>query len=321
MTFTMKINSIFRQIALLPLMVLLSAEKKKRVGGQAVIEGVMMRGNQKVSWAVRKPDGEAVVETIPFISLCKKHKALRILAIRGAINLFESLQVGFKALSRSAELAEDKKEEKKATFTDSLISFATLALSLVFSFGFFLYLPLKILSFFVPQESAFLYNILAGILRVIFFIAYLLIISLWKDIRRIFEYHGAEHKVIFAYEAEKELTVESARQFGTLHPRCGTSFILLVSIVCIFLFSIIDAVIIHFFGPYPNVITRTLVHIVLIPLVSGLSYEVLRFSDRNQHIPLIRAFIQPGLWLQHITTKNPNDEQIAIALKALRAVL
>jgi uncharacterized protein YqhQ len=316
-----KLLRVFKHSAFFPLMAFLSVEKKKRVGGQAIIEGVMMRGKQKVSWAVRKPNGEAVVETIPFISLCKQHRALRIPAIRGAINLYESLKVGFQALSRSAELAEEKKEEKKATLVDSLISFLTLALSLVFSFGFFLYLPLKILSFFVPQESAFLYNFLAGMLRVIFFLAYLLIISQWKDIRRIFEYHGAEHKVIFAYEAEKELTVEAARQYGTLHPRCGTSFILLVSIVCIFLFSIIDAIIIHYFGPYPNVITRTLVHIVLIPLVSGLSYEVLRFSDKNQHIPLIRALIQPGLWLQHITTKNPNDEQIAIALKALQAVL
>jgi uncharacterized protein YqhQ len=316
-----QLTRVIRSIALLPLLVFLAADKKKRVGGQAIIEGVMMRGKQKVSWAVRKPDGEAVVETVPFVSICKKYRILRIPAIRGAINLFESLQLGFKALSRSAELAEEKKEDKKPTVMDSVISFATLAFSLVFSFGFFLYLPLKILSFFITQDSAFLYNILAGVLRISFFLAYLIVISMWKDIRRIFEYHGAEHKVIFAYEADKELTVDAAREYTTFHPRCGTSFILLVTIVCIFLFSIIDAIIIHFFGPYPNVITRSLVHIVLIPFVSGLSYEVLRFSDKHQNIPIMRLMIQPGLWLQHITTKEPSDEQLSIALKALRAVL
>jgi uncharacterized protein YqhQ len=200
MIITKKIPLLLNYFAMLPVMVFLGAEKKKRVGGQAIIEGVMMRGKQKVSWAVRKPNGEAVVETIPFISLSKQHRILRIPAVRGAINLYESLTLGFKALSRSAELAEEKKEEKKATLGDSLISFLTLAFSLVFSFGFFLYLPLKILSFFVPQESAFLYNLLAGMLRVIFFLAYLLIISQWKDIRRIFEYHGAEHKAPLRYQ-------------------------------------------------------------------------------------------------------------------------
>jgi uncharacterized protein YqhQ len=306
----------------MPLSLFLAAEpKKRRIGGQAIIEGVMMRGKLKVSWAVRSPSGSITVESMPFISLPRRYKILRTPVIRGAISLYESLVIGFKTLSRSAELADEGKPAAKKSAWEPVISFFTLAFSLVLSFGFFLYLPLKILSFFLPQESAFLYNMLAGLLRVGFFLAYLYGISFWKDIQRIFEYHGAEHKVIFAYEAGKDLTVEEARGWSTFHPRCGTSFILLVSLVCIFLFSIIDALIIRFIGPYPTVLARTLVHVVLIPVVSGMSFEVLRLSDRYQKIPMVRALIQPGLWLQRITTRPPSDEQLAVALSALKAAL
>jgi uncharacterized protein YqhQ len=311
--FKMAINFLHISVGLLA--------KKNTVGGQAIIEGVMMRGKEKVSWAVKSFKGDVVVESQPFVSLTKKIKILGWPVVRGAINLWESLEIGFKALSRSAELATEEPSTGKSSFKDQLLSFLTMALALVFSVVFFMYLPLKILSFFVPKESAFLFNILAGVLRIVFFVIYLCLISLIKDIRRVFEYHGAEHKSIFAFEDGKDLTVDIVKQYTTFHPRCGTSFILLVGIVCMLLFGMIDALIIKFIGPYPTILVRTLTHIALIPLVSGLSYEVLKFSDRYQHFSIVRFFIMPGLWLQRITTREPDDQQIDIAIQALKAVL
>jgi uncharacterized protein YqhQ len=142
-----------------------------------------------------------------------------------------------------------------------------------------------------------------------------------KDIRRIFEYHGAEHKAIFAFEDEKELTLENMQTYSTLHPRCGTSFLILVGLVCVFLFTIIDALYITYVGPYPNVLARVFTHLLLVPLVSGISYEALKLSDRYQHIPLVRILIKPGLWLQNITTRQPDAQQLEVASLALRAAL
>jgi uncharacterized protein YqhQ len=171
------------------------------------------------------------------------------------------------------------------------------------------------------KNTALGFNFFAGSIRIALFILYLVVISMWKDIRRIFEYHGAEHKAIFTYENDKELTLENMKPYTTLHPRCGTSFLLLVALVCIFLFSIIDAIIMRFIGPYPNVAVRFCVHIGLIPLVAGMSYEVLRLSDRFQRIPPVKMMIMPGLWLQKITTKEPDDEQLQVAASALKASL
>jgi uncharacterized protein YqhQ len=153
------------------------------------------------------------------------------------------------------------------------------------------------------------------------FFAYLICISFWKDMRRVFEYHGAEHKAIFTFEDEKELTVENMKPYSTLHPPCGTSFLLLVALVCILLFSIIDAVIINFIGPYPHIIVRFLVHVLLIPLVGGVSYEILRLSDRYQNVFPVSLLIKPGLWLQLITTKQPDDAQLLTAAAALKAAV
>jgi uncharacterized protein YqhQ len=171
------------------------------------------------------------------------------------------------------------------------------------------------------KNSAITFNVAAGVVRICLFIIYLVVISFWKEIRRVFEYHGAEHKAIFAFEDNKELTIENMKQYSTLHPRCGTSFLLLVALICILLFSIIDTVFSILIGPYPSVFIRFLVHIALIPLVAGTSYEVLRLSDRYQHILIVKMFILPGLWLQKITTKEPNEEQLKVAAAALKASL
>jgi uncharacterized protein YqhQ len=189
------------------------------------------------------------------------------------------------------------------------------------AFGIFMYLPMWILSHFVPKESALLFNTLAGSLRIVFFLLYLILISMWKDIRRVFEYHGAEHMAIFAYEDNCELTLENMRRYTTFHPRCGTSFLLVVGIICILLFSIVDAFYILFLGPYPTVLARFAVHLVLVPLVSGVSFKILKLSDKYQKLPVVGLLIKPGLWLQRITTKPPDDSQLDVAAKALTAAL
>jgi uncharacterized protein YqhQ len=194
------------------------------------------------------------------------------------------------------------------------------AVALIVCLGLFMYLPMLI-SQILFKNSVFAFNGCAGAIRIGLFLFYLLGISFWKDIRRVFEYHGAEHKAIFAFEDGKELTLENMRGYLTLHPRCGTSFLLLVAIICIFVFSIIDVLVTLFGGPYPNVFVRLLVHIALIPLVAGCSYEVLRFSDRFQRVWPVKFLVMPGLWLQKITTKEPNDEQLQIASAALKASL
>jgi uncharacterized protein YqhQ len=298
----------------------LSARKSK-VGGQAIIEGVMMRGKQKISWAVRKPDGEMVVESFPFTSLCKKYKALKTPVIRGAINLYESLTLGFKSLMRSAEIAMPEEEKpREKNFKESFSMVASMTVAFAVALGLFMYLPMFIANIFF-EKSALSFNFVAGIIRITLIVAYMFFISFWKDIRRVFEYHGAEHKAIFTFEDDKELTLENMRPYTTLHPRCGTSFLLLVGLVCILLFSIIDTLIMHYIGPYPNVLSRVLVHILLIPLVGGVSYEALRLSDRYQHVFPVSLLIKPGLWLQHITTREPDDKQLETASAALKAAL
>lgn len=307
------------------------SHKKRRVGGQAIIEGVMMRGKDSVSWAVRKNDKETVVEREEYISVCKKIRFLAKPVFRGAVSLFESLILGYRALSRSAEIIEEQERltaeqagktlKKRNETGEKLTSVISLVVSFIVAVAVFLYLPMWILSHFVPKESALLFNTLAGTLRIVFMITYMVLISLWKEIRRVFEYHGAEHMAIFAYEANYPLTVENMRRYPTMHPRCGTSFLLLVGIVCILLFSVVDALYIKFMGPYPSVLVRVLVHLLLVPLVSGTSYEVLKISDKYQHLPLVGLLIKPGLWLQKITTRTPDDSQLEVAAQALTAAL
>lgn len=303
----------------------LSASQKNTVGGQAIIEGVMMRGQRKVSWAIRKNENEIVVEQMDFCSICKKIKFLGLPIIRGSVSLFESLKIGYKALSRSADIIEEaeteKKEKKNSKTADNFYSILSFVFALVISIGLFMYAPMWILSQFIPEESSVLFNTLSGIIRIGFLLAYLSIISLWKEMRRVFEYHGAEHKAIFTYEDGKELTYENMKPYTTFHPRCGTSFLVLVGLICILLFSIIDAIYIGQFGPYPNVLTRLLVHLLLIPLVSGASFEVLKLSDRFQHIAIVGLLIKPGLWLQRITTKEPDEKQLEVASLALKSAI
>jgi len=323
----MKLKTYLSWFFRIPVNMLSLMAPKNTVGGQAILEGVMMRGKEKVSWAVRKDTDEIIVEQFPFSSVCKKHKILAKPVLRGAVNLFESMALGYRALSRSADILEDSgktendSHSKRNNLKEKFYTIITLLISLLFALGLFMYAPMWIFSHFVPKESALLFNTLAGSLRILLMLLYMISISFLKDIRRLFEYHGAEHKAIFTFEDGKELNLENMRGYSRVHPRCGTSFLLLVGIICVFLFSIIDALFIQLIGPFPNVFSRFLLHILLIPLVGGTSYEVLKLSDRYQHVALVNLLIKPGLWLQKITTREPDEKQMEVASLALRAAI
>ncbi len=309
------------------------SEKKQchitSIGGQAVIEGVMMRGPKESAVAVRKPDGEIIIDKKPVASILQKYKFLKLPIIRGVVSFVESLVMGTKALMFSAEFfdieeEEDKKkkeamteEERKAAeakeskVKDAAI-YGSVALALVLGVGLFMLLPGVLVDF---VRGFFPNNILAtlteGIVRILIFLIYIILVSQMKDIRRVFEYHGAEHKTIFCYESGEELTVENARKFSRLHPRCGTSFLLIVMVISIILFSFISV---------ENIFARLGLRLLLLPVVAGLSYEVIKLAGRSKS-KLMGIVSLPGMWLQKITTREPDDSQLEVAIASLNAVL
>lgn len=279
---------------------------KVNIGGQAVIEGVMMRGPEYIATAVRQPDGMITVNKEPLFSWTQRYPILKKPLLRGVVALIESLVYGLKALSYSAQMAGEEGEE---------ISGKEIAITMMFSFGLaillFVILPTYGAKFIHSSVSdPRLLNMLEGLIRLAIFFLYVGGISRIKDIQRVFEYHGAEHKTVFAYEAQVELTVENVRPFSTLHPRCGTNFLLIVMLVSIFVFS--------FLG-WPNIWIRIASRIVLLPLVAGISYEILRFAGNSEQ-GWVRTLMLPGLWLQKLTTRQPSDDQIEVAIAALNAV-
>ena len=300
------------------------------IGGQAVMEGVMMRGPKDIAVCVRKPDGEIITDIKPVSSIMQKCKFLKLPIIRGVVAFFESLIVGTKALMFSAEfqdLEDDEYKEKKKEMTEEEIAknkektdkfmswaiFGSVIVALLFSVGLFMMLPAFLVG--LLRDFAGLHNIVAtaleGVIRIGIFLAYLLLASLMKDIRRVFEYHGAEHKTIFCYESGEELTVENARKFSRLHPRCGTSFLFIVMIVSIILFSFIS---------WENAIQRLLIRLLLLPVVAGISYEIIKLAGRSTGT-FMKIVSAPGKALQKITTKEPDDSQLEVAICALKAVL
>ena len=279
---------------------------KPIVGGQAVIEGVMMRGFGKVATAVREPGGNINVQVKPLSSIADRYPVLKLPLLRGAVSLFESLMLGMKSLSFSAQAAGEEDEQLSDRELVATIIFA-IALACVL----FLAIPTFAAKFFhTLTDDPILLNLAEGFLRLIIFLAYLFAISRMKDIQRVFQYHGAEHKTIFCYEADLPLTVENVKKFPRLHPRCGTAFLLIVMLVSIFVFA--------FLG-WPDLWLRILSRIILLPLVAGLSYELIRFSARSKN-SFIRLATLPGLWLQYLTTREPDDSMIEVAIKSLEAV-
>lgn len=291
----------------------MSEEKKPNIGGQAVIEGVMMRAPNKFVIAVRQPDGKIALkrEDIKIDS----NKILKKPLLRGLIALYDSVVLGIKALNFSAEKAMPEEYEKNGGKSSKTETYLSMALGLALGIGLFLYLPLLLTDlskkiFPLVSESFLVFNLVDGVLRIMFFILYLIIISRMKDIQRVFAYHGAEHKSIFVFEKGLDLTVENARKMSRLHPRCGTSFLLIVLIVSIFVFSLIpkDS---HFLIKLGS-------RIVFMPLIAGISYEILKLSGRHSDNLIVKILIAPGLWLQKITTREPDDSMLEVAILSIK---
>ncbi len=290
------------------------------IGGQAVLEGVMMRSPHAFTVAVRKggkPGAEIAVLREAIRPVGERYPLFKKTLIRGSVALFEALWLGIRALNFSANEAlanEDGKKEEIST----LALAGTMIVAITFSLGLFLALPLLITNLLgayygTVSKNSVLFNLTDGAIRMALFLGYVSGISVMKDIRRVFEYHGAEHKAIGAHEAGMELTVENARKYSRIHPRCGTSFLIAVIALSILVFSLIP-------GAWP-LWAKGLSRIVLLPLIAGLGYEFIKYSARKGGNPVIRGLMQPGLWLQRLTTREPSDDQIEVAIRSLKEAL
>lgn len=277
------------------------------VGGQAVIEGVMMRGPGVTATAVRTPEGKIEVEKKNINSISDRFPILKKPMLRGTVALIESLVIGIRSLSYSAKMAGEEDEQLSDKEMAGTIVFALVLASILF-----IAIPTggAKLFHFITEDPVFL-NLMEGALRLVIFLAYIWGISRMKDIRRVFQYHGAEHKTIHCYEAGLPLTVENVQGFSRLHPRCGTNFLLIVMLVSIFVFA--------FLG-WPDLVSRIASRILLLPVVAGISYEIIRLAGRSDNV-IVQTAIQPGLWLQYLTTRPPEDEMVEVAIESLKAVL
>ena len=298
------------------------------VGGQAVIEGVMMRSPHTVSTAVRGPEGEIVVKNDKFISLTQRHKILGLPLIRGLVSFVEMLVISIKTLNFSAEIAmkeeeesKSPKEKRRSDFFRSTYLVLTIIFAMVLGFGIFFFLPLWFSQTLGVKREALAFNLIAGLVRVSIFIVYVWIISRIGEFKRIFQYHGAEHKSIFTYESGENLTLENVKKYGTRHPRCGTSFILIVAVFAILVYSLSDTVYFLLAGIPPTLPKRFLVHFCLLPFVVGVGYELLKLSAKTSHNRITKFLIAPGLWIQSITTREPSEDQMEVAIVALQNAL
>ncbi len=298
--------------------------KKTSIGGQALIEGIMMLGPDKSAIAVRNPSGEIEMKTEAIKRLSQRHKLLSLPIIRGVVGLFESLKIGFSALEYSSSIALEGDDEETSKFEEwlekkfgsrvmeKIVMAIAMVLGVALSVGLFIFLPTLLAGALDKViKINLLRNILEGILRIAIFFIYMLAVSRMKDMKRVFSYHGAEHKTIFCYEAGEELTVENVKSFSKEHPRCGTSFMFSVMIISILVFSVVS---------WSNPFIRMALRLLLLPVVVGISYEINRFLGRHDNVftKIMRA---PGLWFQKFTTFEPDDSMIEIAIAALSAVI
>lgn len=291
------------------------------IGGQAIIEGVMMRGPKDIAIAVRKPNKEIELKTERLNTLGMRNKIFRLPFLRGVIGLVEALFIGTKSLMYSAEFFEEEEVSNKETLSQKIfkdkaedveMAFAVIV-SLIVATGIFMILPTILTNFFKNKiNSPIGLNLLEGLVRIIIFLIYVIGVSKLEDIRRVFEYHGAEHKTIHCYENEEKLTVENVKKYPILHPRCGTSFLFMVMIISILVLS--------FFG-WPNPLKRFMVRILMFPVIAGISYEFNRLIGKSRS-SLARFLSYPGLMIQKLATvKEPNDDQIEVAIASLKAVI
>jgi uncharacterized protein YqhQ len=275
---------------------------KEYIGGQAVMEGVMMASRKKVAVAVRKNDGKIKTKVEKRGKISEKFKD--VIFLRGIISLFEMLFIGTKALTWSSNENLDEEEQ-----IGGWGIFFMLMFSFALAIGLFIALPLWLSKF--ASEDRIIFNVVDGLWRIGIFIGYLWFISRFEDVKRIFQYHGAEHKVVSCYEAGKSLTVKNAKKFSTIHPRCGTSFIFIVLIVSIIMFSLVWS---------ESWWIKFLQRVLLIPVIAMISYEILRFNARKPN-KLLAFLVAPGLWLQKITTQEPDDKQLEVSIKAMKAAI
>lgn len=297
--------------------------KKTSIGGQAVIEGVMMRGTNSYTVAVRKIDDEIILDKKPIESFAEKVKLFKLPIFRGMLSFVESMVIGMRTLTYSAEFFEVEEDQKPSKFDqflerifgdklDTVMIGFSVVFAIIMAVGLFMILPLFLSRLFENYiETHWVLNVIEGFIRIGLFLIYIFSISKMKDIQRVFQYHGAEHKTIHCFEHEEELTPENAMKFPRLHKRCGTNFLLIVMIVSIFVFIVVEV---------DTVWLRMLSRIVLIPIIAGVSYEILKWVGRSES-KIVNALTYPGLYLQYLTTREPDSKQIEVAIAALKGVL
>ena len=304
--------------------ILETGEETTLVGGQAVMEGVMMRAPHSYCVAVRKTNGEMVTEEAPLAKISEKYPIFKLPILRGLGTLGQAMQLGMKALQFSANAALDETPKEEGTAPaekkPTEIPGWMMAANLIFMLGFFIFMY-KVLPLFLARQlgnwnpafhGRITENFVDGGIRILLFLGFLFAISLTKDIQRVFQYHGAEHKVVFNFESGKPVNIANAQSFVTFHPRCGTSFMLVVMVL---------AMVVYAFLPVDNFWIKLGLRIAMLPLISGLAYELIRFAAKNQDSFLMKALTAPGLWLQRITTKQPDDTQAAVAIHALEGAM
>lgn len=298
---------------------------KGDIGGQAVLEGVMLKAPKKMAIAVRKSDGSIFTETYNYRSVKEKYGIFKLPVLRGIVAFVEAMTFGVKSITTSAKLFEDESEQEKSAPSgfekfisektgksiDDVIMMLTVAFALVFAIFLFIILPTIVVGFLRGLGlSGLTLNVLEGILRLSIFIGYVVLISRMKEIRRVFQFHGAEHKTIHCYENGEFVCVDNARKYTTLHPRCGTAFLLFVMVISIAAFSLIE---------WGNLFVRIVGRLALLPIVAGISYELVRFAGKSES-PIVKIIMLPGLLLQKLTTKEPDDLQLEVAVCAFNAL-
>ncbi len=314
----MSIRSFLRLSAHIQMLPVLESGEETLVGGQAVMEGVMMRAPHSYCVAVRKPNGEIVTEQSPLPRISEKYPIFKLPILRGLGTLGHAMTLGIKALQFSANVALEEEAAKnpgkpgeKPPELNGWMMAAPLAFSLLFFLFMYKFVPLFLateLGKAVPTlHGRFAVNMMDGLIRLVIFLSFLIIISRMKDIRRMFQYHGAEHKVVFNFESGQPVTVENAQKFLTFHPRCGTSFLLLVMVLAILVYPLL---------PFDGFAAKLIARIALLPLIVGISYELIRYAARHQQ-GLMATLTAPGLWLQRVTTQPPTDEMAGVAIHAL----
>jgi uncharacterized protein YqhQ len=310
------LRNFFRLFAHIQMMPVLESGEETLVGGQAVMEGVMMRAPHSYCVAVRAPDGQMVTEEHPLPRMSERYPIFKYPILRGLGTLYQAMKLGFKALRFSANVALE--EERKTAAVGEMSSWA-ITLNLLFSVGFFLFLykfvPLYLVTrlgrVYPALQGRIAFNAADGLIRIAIFLAFIYLISRMKDIHRVFEYHGAEHKVVFNFESGQPVTVANAQIFSTFHPRCGTSFLLVVMIVSMIVYALV---------PVDGFAAKFLARVLLLPVIAGLSYELIRFAARRRG-SFLATLTAPGLWLQRITTQPPSDDQAAVAIRALEGAM